>query len=258
MENAHAVSTPMDLGAAPLMVPYLEQAAKADIEEYQSLIGSLMYLCTQTRLDLAYPMSVLSRFLQNPSPAHMNAGRRALRYTKGTDTVGVTYREKVIPFALHGYSDSDHGGDHEFRLSTSGWVFFYGGGPISWSAKRQTHLALSSTEAEYYGLSNAAREAAWLRLMFSSLGYGGKDTHKIRLIGDNQAALALAENPEFHQRTKHIEIQWHYIRDQVAKGLVDLHFVATEDMAADGLTKALNKAKHTRFIELVNLHPLKL
>ena len=113
-------------------------------------------------------------------------------------------------------------------------------------------------EAEYYGLAKAACEAAWLRSVFTELGYAGKDAECIRLYGDNQSSLALAENPELHQRTKHVDVQYHYIREQVDEGLVDLWYIPTEEMVADGLTKPLVPVKHREFVGQLNLQALEL
>ena len=244
----------MEAGASEFMVSYESTATAKDIELYQSMIGSLMYLSTQTRPDIAYSMSVLSRFLTNPSPAHIEAAKRVMRYMKGTAGYGISYGSGTISPNLHRYSNADYAGYKETRRSTSGYVFFLAGGPFSWRSRRQNTITLSSTEAEYYALSHAAREAAWLRLLFEGLYCIDSKYVKIRIYGDNQSSLALSENPEYHQRTKHIEVQHHYIREQVGDGKVDLFFVPTLDMSADGLTKALKAPAFKRFMKQVNLY----
>ena len=258
MEDCAPKSTPMDAGAMEHMVPFEGETSHKDREEYQSIVGSEMYLCTQTRPDIAFAMSILSRFLQNPSPQHIVAAKRVLRYLAGTKFIGIVYGRPTstldaTSLLLHGYSDSNHGLDHEKRLSTSAYIFYLAGGPISWSAKRQKALALSTTDAEYYGMCNAAREAAWLRTLFSCLGYSGDDAKCVQIMGDNTSAIALAENPEFHARTKHIELQWHYVRDQQTRCLIDLQYIPTKEMVADGMTKPLEKIKHQEFLRLMNL-----
>jgi hypothetical protein len=102
-------------------------------------------------------------------------------------------------------------------------------------------------------MCNAAREAAWLRTLFSCLGYSGDDAKCVQIMGDNTSAIALAENPEFHARTKHIELQWHYVRDQQTRRLIDLQYIPTKEMVADGMTKPLEKIKHQEFLRLMNL-----
>jgi hypothetical protein len=157
---------------------------------------------------------------------------------------------------LHGYSDSDFAGDIELRRSTSGFVFFFAGGVISCQSKRQSVTALSSTEAEYYALCKATQEAAWLRQTFRDLEWKSPDVECIKIYGDSEGALSLAENPEFHQRTKHIGVKYHYIREERAKGLIKLWYCPTRDMKADGLTKALGGTKHKRFVHQLGLQPV--
>ena len=127
------------------------------------------------------------------------------------------------------------------------------GGPVSWKSARQHCVTLSSTESEYYALTNAAKEASWLRLLLSDLGYSQSDIIPTLLYGDNIPSLQLAKNPEHHQRSKHIDIQWHFIRNEVRDRKVVLSHVGTEFMTADGLTKVLGTVKHRRFIELLGM-----
>jgi hypothetical protein len=157
---------------------------------------------------------------------------------------------------LHGYFDSDFAGDLYQRKSHSGSVFKLAGGVVSAVSKRQLVVAQSSTEAEYYSGAKAAQESEYLRQVLTELGYKGEDAKRVKLTGDNQGALSLAENPEFHQRTKHIAIRYHYLRDRVEKGRIELYYVPIDDMVADGLTKTLAATKHARFIELLNLQEL--
>jgi hypothetical protein len=170
---------------------------------------------------------------------------------QGTRTLGITFDGNKPGF--HGYTDADWVGNVETRQSTSGYVYFLYGGAISWKSTRQKAVTLSSTESEYYGLSNAAREAAWLRLLLKELNYEGGDVKPTLIYGDNQGSLALAENPEFHQRTKHVDIQYHYIRQQVEEGNVQLAYKKTADMVADGMTKPLNGPKHAIFTKMLGL-----
>jgi hypothetical protein len=259
MNNSKPVDTPMASGALELMVPFDGTALKKDIEEYGSIVGSLNYLACQTRCDIAYTVSVLSRFLTNPSPAHIKAAKRVLQYLKGTKYLSIVYGGDVDNdelMKLHGFFDSDFAGDLHQRKSHSGSVFKLAGGVVSAVSKRQSVVAQSSTEAEYYSGAKAGQESEYLRQVLNEMGYKGEDAQRVELHGDNQGALALAENPEFHQRTKHIATKYHYLRDRVEKGRIELFYVSTEDMVADGLTKPLGATKHARFIELLNLQQL--
>jgi hypothetical protein len=257
MENSKPMSTPIAAGLVPLLVLSTLEASTSDIREYQSAIGSLMYALTQTRPDLAYAVSKLSRYSHNPGENHWKAVRHVFKYLSGTRTLGITYKctgSERLDF--HGYSDSDHGSCVDTRQSTSGYVFFMAGGPVSWKSSRQHSVTLSSTESEYYGLTNAAKEASWLRLLLSDLGYSQSDILPTQLYGDNIPSLQLAENPEHHQRSKHIDIQWHFIRNEVRDKKVALSYVSTENMAADGLTKILGTIAHSRFVKLLGMESL--
>jgi transposase InsO family protein len=255
MENCKHVDTPMASGTQEFMVPYNKKATETETTEYQSMIGSLMYLATNTRPDIMYSVSILSRFLSNPSPQHCNAARRVFQYLKGTIDLAITYGgdHKDENMRLHGFSDADYAACRHTRKSISGYVYFLGGGVIGCSAKRQSTVALSTTEAELYGVVKAAMEGCWLRYLLREIGYHFNDAENVRLYGDNQGALSLAENPEFHQRTKHVDIKYHWIRDMVERGVIDLYYKRTEDMAADGLTKSLSPVKHRVFVKLLKL-----
>jgi hypothetical protein len=254
MENSKPMATPIAAGLVPLLVKSTLQASAADIKEFQSALGSLMYTMTQTRPDLGYPVSKLARYSHNPGEIHWKAIRHVFKYLSGTRNLGITYRHTESDrLDFHGYSDSDHGSCLDTRQSTSGYVFFMAGGLVSWKSARQHSITLSSTESEYYALTNAAKEASWLRLLLSDLGYSQSDIIPTLLYGDNIPSLQLAENPEHHQRSKHIDIQWHFIRNEVRDKKVTLSHVGTELMAADGLTKILGTVKHRRFIELLGM-----
>lgn len=250
MESATGKATPMEANGTQILKANTKQASEEDIKLFQSIIGSLMYAMIQTRPDIAFAVCFLSRFLSNPTAAHIQAAHRVLRYLGHTKTLGVTYHGKEKGFK--GCSDSDWGADINTRSSTSGYLFFLHGGVITWKTGRQKTVALSSTEAEYYGLSNATREALWLRSLLRSLGYD-EGLDPVVIEGDNQGSLALTENPEFHQRTKHIDIKHHFLRQEVDEKRVAFSYVETTKLAADGLTKPLNSMKHAAFVQQLRL-----
>lgn len=157
----------------------------------------------------------------------------------------LTYSGELIP--LIGYSDADWAGDRDTRKSTSGYVFNIGSGALSWSSKRQPTVALSSCEAEYMGQTQATKEAIWLKRLLNQLRPESQAPAATIIYCDNQGAIALASNPVFHARTKHIAIQHHFVRDMVAEGHVDLRYTPTDEMVADGLTKTLAKDKFLAF-----------
>jgi len=197
MNDAAGKSTPMETNALKILVKNTTTAPLDDITLYQSIIGSLMYAMTQTRPDLAFAVSLLSRFASNPSQAYIGAAKRVIRYLKNTRNLGITYNGSQNG-DFRGYTDADWVGDHETRALTSAYVFFLFGGTITWKSSRQTTIALLSTESEYYGLTNAAKEAIWLQNLLTELEYEDDEHILTYIYGDNQSSLALAENPEYH------------------------------------------------------------
>jgi hypothetical protein len=208
---------------------------------YREAVGSLMYLMVGTRPDIAYSVSVASRYLSNPGPKHWLGVKRIMRYLKGTIDYGLcfSFSEKV---ELVGFSDADWAGDLDSRKSTTGYVFTLSGGPVSWTSKRQNTVALSSTEAEYMAVTMTGREAVWLRTLLQQLGFTMSRPTLIHV--DNQSCTALAQNPVHHQRTKHIDIQHHFVRELVSEKVIELKYVPTEENIADVFTKGLGKQRH--------------
>jgi hypothetical protein len=185
----------------------------------------------------------------------MKSADRVLQYLKGTKYLGIIYGGNIKDSItqLHGYCDSDFAGDKALRKSVSGNLYFFAGGVVSCSSKRQQTVAQSTTEAEYYALAKAVSEALWLLQIMEQMMYSGTDIRSVKLFGDNQGSMSLAENPEFHQRTKHIDIKHHFIREHVAKGTIDLYYIPSVKMAADGLTKPLTAVKHAEFVKQLRM-----
>jgi hypothetical protein len=175
----------------------------------------------------------------NPSPEHQQAVKRILRYVKGTADQGLTLGGTKV---MRGYSDADWGSSDECRRSISGYAFLYGRGAVSWSSKRQQTVALSTTEAEYMAVTHATKEAVWLSRLLHEID--GKDHTPMLLNVDNQSCIALAKNPVHHARTKHIDVQHHFIREMVETGAVRVEYCPTKEMTADVLTKPVPKEKH--------------
>ena len=195
-----------------------------------------MYLMTGTRPDIAFAVSVVSRNLENPDHSDVVKVKRILRYLKGTIDTGIVYRPQQNQNTLLCYSDADHGGDKTTGRSTTGVVCTYAEGAISWFSKRQTSVAISTTEAEVVAASEATREVVWLKRLLNDIARFD-DIPVIRI--DNEAAIRLAQNPEYHRRTKHIQIRHFFVREKVAEGEVGVQSVTTEHQVADALTKAL-------------------
>ena len=244
MEECKAAVTPMDAAGSNLVpAPKEYTATPAVVKEYQRLIGSLMYAMLGSRPDIAFAVSMVSRFASNPTPEHTTAAKRILRYLRGTLDFQLTYRGDLG--ALTGYSDADWAGDKDTRRSTGGFVFNVGSGIVSWSSKRQATVALSSCESELMAETQAAKEAVWLSRFLAEVLHQEQVT--VVLHCDNQGAIALAKNDQFHARTKHIDIREKWVREAVAAGQVELQYIPTDSQLADGLTKPLPKDKFNFF-----------
>ena len=209
-----------------------------DQQLYQSAIGSLMYLSVSSRPDITYAVGNSARFSSKPTKEHWTALKRVLHYLKGTMKHGILYSQKGSGECV-GYSDADWAGDINDRKSTSGYVFQISGGAITWKSKKQGCVALSTSEAEYIALSSAVQESVWLRRLTSELGSPPKTPTTI--FEDNQSAIAMTKNPQFHGRAKHIDIKYHFIREQVNCGNVQLKYCPTGEMTADIFSKALSR-----------------
>ena len=205
---------------------------------YQSAIGSLMYLSVCTRPDITYIVSNLARFSSKPTTDHWNAVKRVMRYLRGTTDLGIHYSSECSN-ELVGYSNADWGGDENDRKSTSGYVFKLSSGAVSWRSKKQTCVALSTAEAEYIALSAAMQESLWLKRLISKLT--NTKNQQITILEDNQSAIAITHNPQFHGRSKHIDIKYHFVRDHVNSGNIKLVYYPTGDMLAGMFTKSLSR-----------------
>jgi hypothetical protein len=243
MSNCKSTNTPLELGIKnSLSNRNPEEDKTTDKFPYREAIGCLMYAMLCTRPDLGFPICYLSQFSNAPGDEHWMAIKRVLRYVKGTQSLRLVYEKGELD--LLGYSDADWAGDTNKRKSTSGFVFLLGGGAVSWGSKKQACVALSTTEAEYVALSQATREAIWLQELLNEFLQVPQKV--VTMMVDNQSCIALARNPVHHKRTKHIDIQYHFIREALENERITLNYCPTEEMAADFLTKELGTQKHQR------------
>ena len=225
-----------------------EEAAEMEKIPYREAVGSLMYAALGTRPDIAYAVGIVSKFNQSPGQAHWTAVKRIFAYLGGTRDLKLMYGDKG--HELVGYSDAD-GSMHEERRAISGYAFLIDGGAVSWSSKKQEVVALSTTEAEYVALTHATKEAMWLRTFVG--GILGRPATPTTLHGDNQSAIALTKDHQYHARTKHIDIRFHFIRWVIQEGHMKLVYCPTDDMIADTLTKALPSPKVKHFARELGL-----
>lgn len=248
MMNCNPVSTPCD--NAQNLGDFVADG-KLDFP-YREAVGSLMYLAVATRPDISFAVGNVSRYLEKPAEAHENAVKRILKYIRGTIDMGICF-ESENDLVFRGYSDADYAGDVETRRSTSGYVFMFGNGIISWCSERQKSVALSTTESEYIAASHAVKELVWLKRLLSELLLVEMDAPIFFM--DNQSAIRLVKNPEFHKRTKHIDVRFHFIREKFEDGTFDLEYVPSNEMVADILTKALPKDRHRYLCMLMGILP---
>ncbi|KAL0849419.1 hypothetical protein ABMA28_013712 [Loxostege sticticalis] len=206
---------------------------------YREAVGALMYLMTGTRPDIAYAVGVVSRKLANPSKEDWLKVKRIFRYLKGTMKLGIKYQSGKEGF-IEGYSDADHAGDSSTGRSTSGVACLYAGGIVSWLSQRQPSVAISTTEAEIVAASEAAKELIWLQTIF---GFLTKLDGIPTLHVDNEAAIRLAHNPEFHKRTKHIRVRHFFVREMVSEGNLHVLKISSANQLADIMTKAVPKPR---------------
>jgi len=224
-----------------------------DMVRYQRALGELNWLVRGTRVDLAFVVHKLSQHCHQPCIRHWKGVQQVLRYLKFSQGLTISYRQDDQQ--LLGYSDADFASDTTDRKSTMGYVFMLSGAAITWASRKQQTISTSTTEAEYIGLCNAAKEAVWIRNFLEDIGrsiYAGK-THAIHILGDNQSALRLVANPEFHSRSKHIDVQYHYVRKLLEDGIITVRYIPTSEMAADCLTKPLKKAQLRANLEILGL-----
>jgi hypothetical protein len=226
------------------------QAESVDATEYRSVVGSLRYLL-HTRPDLTFAVGYVSRFMEKPTKEHMMAVKHILRYVKGTLNIGCSYKKLTGEPRLLGYSDSDHAGDIDDRKSTTGVLYYYGDCPVSWTSQKQKIVAQSSCEAEYVAAALGACQGVWLSRLVSEL-LGG-ETAKFTLKVDNQSAISLCKNPVFHERSKHIDVRYHFVRSCFEQGKLELEHVRTEEQHADILTKSLARFRFQELKEKIGM-----
>jgi hypothetical protein len=189
--------------------------------------------------------------LQNPGQEHWKAVKRILRYLKGTKDLKLILGNKDIPLKLKAYSDADLGGDLDKRRSTTGYVIMLGNSPIAWKSRLQTTTAKSTTEAEYMSVSDTSAEILYFIPLLHDMGISA--TEAIKILEDNQGCISIAKNPINNSRTKHIDIEHHFVRGLVANGILELEYCETKSQIADIFTKGLPKAAHWKFLALLNL-----
>ncbi|GKB42659.1 hypothetical protein Tco_0887601 [Tanacetum coccineum] len=213
-----------------------EDGEPFDNTKYRKMIGSLLYLMA-SRPDIMFCVCLCACFQEAPKTSHLEVVKRIFRYIKGTSQLGLWYPKGTRVETIV-YADSDHAGDYVNRKSTSAVCTFMGCCLTSWFSKKQTALAISTTEAEYVSVGKACQQALWMKQALVDYDINLDD---IPVLCDNKSAIDLSKNPVLHSRTKHIEIRHHFLRDNVQKGNISIEKVSSEDNIADILTKPLKR-----------------
>ena len=205
---------------------------------YSSAVGSLMYCMVCTRSDIAHAVSTVSRFLSNPRKEHWEAVKWIFKYLRGTSKLCLSFGgSKPV---LEGFTDADMAGDLDGRKSTSGFLFTFAGGAVSWQSKLQKCVALSTTEGEYIAATEAAKEMLWMKRFVQELGLM-QDEYVV--FCDSQSAPDLSKNTSYHSRTKHIDVRYHWLRDVIGKELMKLKKIHTDFNPSDMMTKVVTREK---------------
>lgn len=223
--------------------------ALEDNSQYRSLIGRLLYL-TITRPDISFAVHKLSQFIAHPRSPHLKAVHHLLRYLKRTPGQGMFF-PKTDSIQLKAFSDADWGSCTDSRKSTTGFCIFLGDAMISWKAKKQSTVSRSSAEAEYRAMAVTTSELIWLHQLL--LDFSCNITAPTLLFCDNQAALHIASNPMFHERTKHIDIDCHFVREQVHNDFIKLMSVRSQHQLADLFTKPLSFVSFSSLLSKMNV-----
>ena len=249
MSECKPRSTPYEMNVSKICDD--DCVEKADPHLYRSIVGSLIHAMTSTRPDLCYIVTKLSQYMANPFDVHLVMAKHVLRYIKGTLDYSLIFKNDCDNLKLIGFSDADWASSLSDRRSITGYAFMLSecSSPVSWRSKKQQTVALSTCEAEYMALAAATQEAKFLLQLMKDFKFGHFEY--ATLCGDNQGALSLAKNPVHHQRSKHIDIRYHYIRSEVMNRVIELSYVPTADNIADLFTKPVPKVKLQKFVSVL-------
>ncbi|RVX04712.1 Retrovirus-related Pol polyprotein from transposon RE2 [Vitis vinifera] len=250
MLGCKPAETPMD---TTVKLEESDGSAPVDKGRYQRLVGKLIYL-SHTRPDIGFSVSVVSQFMNNPTEKHMTAVIRILRYLKMTPGKGLFF-QRTTKKEIEIFSDADWAGSVTDRRSTSGYCSFVWGNLVTWRSKKQSVVARSSAEAEFRAMAQGICEGIWLNRLLEELRVPLK--HPMVLYCDNQAAISIAKNPVHHDRTKHVEIDRHFIKEKIEEGVFKVSYTPTNCQTADILTKALARVNFedlTEKLGMINIY----
>lgn len=245
LREAKSAKSPMETGyirmedTSPLL---------SDTTAYRSLVGALLYIAVCARPDVAACVAILGRKVSAPTEADWVAAKRVVRYLKTTKDWRLKFGSND---GLVGYCDADWAGDVGTRKSTTGFVFHYAGGAVSWVSRRQNCVTLSSMESEYVSLSEACQELVWLLSLFKDLGV--QQSGPVTIREDNQSCIKFVGSERSTRRSKHIETKQHYVKELYEDKVLSLEYCSTDEMVADILTKPLGTIKHRKLAGMLGL-----
>ncbi|KAJ0536438.1 putative RNA-directed DNA polymerase [Helianthus annuus] len=240
IEQSHVITNKVDKDKS-----FLE-----NISGFQKLIGKLIYL-SLTRPDISYVVQFLSQYMHKPCQSHLDIALRLLRYLKQSPGKGVMFR-KTGNFDISGFVDSDWAKCLSTRKSVTGFGIFLGNTLVSWKSKKQGFVSRSTAEAEYRAMCSATCEVMWIKNVLSELRINC--TLPVLLFCDSKSAISISQNPVFHERTKHFELDLHFLREKIASGIIDPQKIASENQIADIFTKGLSVAQHESLCEKLGLY----
>ncbi|KAI3718160.1 hypothetical protein L6452_19014 [Arctium lappa] len=209
-----------------------------DVKTYRGMIGSLLYL-TASRPNIMFATCLCARYQANLKESHLSVVKRIFRYLRGSPSLGLWY-PKLSSFDLTTYTDAYHAGHKLDRKSTSGCCQLLGNKLVSWTSKKQNCVSTSTTEVEYVVAASCCSQVIWMQTQLRDYGL---QYDRIPILCDSKSAIAISANPVQHSKTKHIDVRYHFLKDHVEKGKIEMYFVPTELQLADIFTKALDELR---------------
>lgn len=249
MEDSKSTQTPIGAHFKLASVKDNSECVDPEVVPYCSAVGSIMYTMVGTRPGLAHGIGMVSRYMSKPGELHWEAVKWLLRYIKGTHDLQLVYT-KSEKLDIQGYCDSDFGGHLDKKRSTSGYVFTFGENVVSWKSSLQSVVAFSTTEAEFIALTETVKESIWLKGLLEDFGFDHED---VMVWCDSHSAICLSKNNAYHERTKHVARKFHFIRDIVESGEVDVQKIHTSRNHADILTKVVPVRKFRSALDLLKV-----
>jgi hypothetical protein len=259
MDNCKPLNTPMSSNWISHHLKEQQEQVKDDGNSrsecdapFRQAIGALQYLSQATRPDIAFCTNILSRYLNNYNETHWSAVKRIFRYLQGTKDLSIKYIKSDHAPHITGFCDADWANNPTDRKSITGYVFMYVNGPVMWKSKRQSSVALSSTEAELFAISEATKQSLYIRKLITSLGI---PQQQIKIYNDNQSSIIISSQPSSssHPKLKHSDVRLHHIKDTIQKQFISLNYCPTDQMIADILTKPVSTNINKQLRDFLNL-----